>query len=915
MSLFKAFSNLKIRYKLLLSYTLVFLIAFTLASSIIYFLVRNNIKSNIESELQNTTSTILSMVRSSASVSIRNYLRGVAEKNNDLAKRYYQMHKQGKITEKEAKKRVKDNMLAQEIGKTGYLYCIDSNGVIQVHPEEELLGEDLSSFDFIREQKRRRNGYLEYDWKNPGDEKRRPKALYMTYFEPWDWIISASSYREEFEELINVQDFRESILSVQFGETGYSFIIDSKGEFIVHPVLEGKNIDDIENEKARSHIKQICREKSGKIIYSWSNPEEKDSRKKLVIFNYIPELDWIVASSSYLEEFYSPLSSMKRIFAGTIGVFAFLILLVSFKLSSSITEPLRELMQQFSRSLEEREPVSRIRPRSNDEVGMLANYFNRFTDKLNRYSDNLKSEIRERKKAEEEIRKSEAKYRELVQNANSIILRIDTKGRITFINEFAQNFFGYSESEILGKQGIGTIMPEIDSSGSDTRKIMDKIARNPESYQYLETENMRRNGEKVMVAWTNKAIRGESGEITEFLCIGHDITEAMEAEFEMSRVRHLLRNIVDFMPSVLVGLNTEGKVNQWNQEAARITGIIPEQAYGKEVESVLPQLREHMQMINRALQEQEAQKTEKAIFNILSEERYVDIMVYPILFESIEGTVIRIDDITERVRMEEMMIQTEKMMSVGGLAAGMAHEINNPLGGILQSTQNIFRRLSEELPANQDTARELGTDLETVKKYLEQRKILQFLESINHSGQRASKIVNNMLTFSKSGESEMITLEMSELLEQTVELATHDYDLKKKYDFRNIDIIKDFEQGIPPVPCVPTEIEQVILNLLRNAAQAMHQNTTGSREPYIVLSLRQQGQKVLIEVRDNGPGMEEEVKKRVFEPFFSTKEVGVGTGLGLSVAYFIITNNHKGSMTVSSSPNRGTKFSITLPLN
>jgi len=915
MRLFQSFSNLRIRYKLLLSYTLVFLIAFTLASSIIYFLVRNNIKSSIENELQNTTSTILSMVRSSASVSIKNYLRGVAEKNRDLANRYYQMHKQGKISEKEAKEKVKDNFLAQSIGKTGYLYCIDSDGVIKVHPKEGVLGKDLSSHEFIKKQKRRKTGYLEYQWKNPGDEKRRPKALYMTYFAPWDWIISASSYRNEFEELINVEDFRESILSVQFGETGYSFVINGNGEFIVHPALQGRNISEIENKKAKSHIKQIFREKSGKIIYPWSNPGEKESRKKLVIFNYIPELDWIVASSSYLEEFYSPLTNIRRIFLGTIGIFAVFILLVSFKLSSSITEPLRELMQQFSRSVDEKEPINRIEPRSNDEVGMLANYFNMFTEKLNRYSNNLKSEIWERKKAEEEIRKSEAKYRELVQNANSIILRIDTKGRITFFNEFAQNFFGYSESEILGEQGIGTIMPEIDSHGRKTRKILDKISRNPEDYQYLETENMRRNGETVMVAWTNKAIHGESGDITEYLCIGHDITQAKEAEFEMFRVRHLLKNIVDSMPSVLVGLDTEGKINQWNQEAARITGITPEHAYGEELERVLPQLKEHMGMINLAVREQEPQKIEKAIFSIDNEERYVDIMVYPILFESIEGTVIRVDDITERVRMEEIMIQTEKMMSVGGLAAGMAHEINNPLGGILQSTQNIFRRISEELPANLETARELGTDLQTVKNYLEQRKILQFLESINHSGQRASKIVNNMLTFSKNVESEFTTLDLSELLEQTVELANHDYDLRKKYDFRNIDIIKDIEQDISAVPCVPTEIEQVVLNLLRNAAQAIHQGTAEGKHPYIVLSLREQNSSVLIEVRDNGPGMEEDVRKRVFEPFFSTKEVGVGTGLGLSVAYFIITNNHKGTMTVSSSPGKGTRFTITLPLN
>ncbi len=915
MKLLKKFSDLKIKYKLLLSYTLIFLLAFTVASGIIYVLVRANLKSSIESELKNTTSTILNMVRTSASVSIKNYLRGVADKNKDLAEHFYQMYRQGNISEKQAKNRVKNIFLTQSIGKTGYLYCINSQGIIKVHPKEKLLGNDLSSYSFIQKQKKRKKGYLEYEWRNPGEDKTRPKALYMTYFAPWDWIISASTYRNEFSQLINIQDFRESVLSVKFGETGYSFIIDSQGKFIVHPALQGQTIEDIENRQAKEKIRQICREKNGKIVYPWKNPGEEESRKKLVIFNYIPELDWIVASSSYLEEFYAPLTAIKRIFVATIGIFFFLLLIISLKISSSITEPLRELMHQFSRSTEEGDSVAKIEPKSKDEIGQLAYYFNTFIDRLEQYSQNLKSEIRERKNAEEAIRESEAKYRELVQNANSIILRINAQGKITFFNEFAQKFFGYSEFEIQGKQAIGTIMPEKDSKGRSTRKILNNIANNSEHYQYYETENMCKNGERVMVAWTKKAIQDEFGNITEYLCIGHDITESIKTKQEMSRVRILLQNIVDSMPSLLVGLDTENKINQWNLEATRLTGISPEEAYGQEVSLVLPQLKEHMRMLNRAMQKQEPQKIEKALFPTQEEERYVDIMVYPILFDRVEGTVIRIDDITERIRMEEVMIQTEKMMSVGGLAAGMAHEINNPLGGIIQSTQNIFRRISPELPTNKETAQDLGTDLATIRKYLYQRKILQFLENINHSGERASKIVNNMLTFSRGSESALTTVDLSELLEKTVELAAHDYDLRKKYDFRHIQIIKEFEEDLPPVPCVPTEIEQVVLNLLRNSAQAIHQGTADGEGPYIYIRMLRENNKIKMEVQDNGPGMEESTRKRVFEPFFSTKEVGVGTGLGLSVAYFLITNNHKGTMTVSSSPFNGSKFTVEIPLS
>jgi signal transduction histidine kinase len=272
-------------------------------------------------------------------------------------------------------------------------------------------------------------------------------------------------------------------------------------------------------------------------------------------------------------------------------------------------------------------------------------------------------------------------------------------------------------------------------------------------------------------------------------------------------------------------------------------------------------------------------------------------------------------DITESRRMENMMVQTEKMMSVGGLAAGMAHEINNPLGGMLQSLQNVIRRMSPGLPANETEAAACGTRLETIRCYLEKREIFRFLENIRVSGERASHIVENMLSFSRRSESMRTPVNLSELLDKAVELAAHDYDLKKKYDFRHIRIVRRYEPAMAPVPCVATEIEQVMLNLLRNAAQAMGENEQQGQPPCITLDLHKDGDSAVIEIADNGPGMDAQQLKRIFEPFFTTKEVGVGTGLGLSVSYFIITNNHNGSLSADASPGKGATFIIRLPLN
>jgi signal transduction histidine kinase len=291
---------------------------------------------------------------------------------------------------------------------------------------------------------------------------------------------------------------------------------------------------------------------------------------------------------------------------------------------------------------------------------------------------------------------------------------------------------------------------------------------------------------------------------------------------------------------------------------------------------------------------------------------FYDLMLYPLLIDHVEGSVLRIEDVTERARIQELMVQTEKMMSIGGLAAGMAHEINNPLGIITQAAQNIERRISLELHANRKVSEELGLNLEGIRAYLDKRQIPDAIASIRTASSRAAKIVANILQFSRHADTTMEVTSLAQILDQALELAASDYDLKKKYDFRSIEIIKDY-QDTPQVPIVSVEIEQVILNLLKNAAQAMTANPP-DRRPRITFRLLCESRYAVLEVEDNGPGMTEDIRRRVFEPFFTTKEPGVGTGLGLSVSYMIVTQNHKGLMEVQSTPGRGTVFKVKLPI-
>ena len=273
-----------------------------------------------------------------------------------------------------------------------------------------------------------------------------------------------------------------------------------------------------------------------------------------------------------------------------------------------------------------------------------------------------------------------------------------------------------------------------------------------------------------------------------------------------------------------------------------------------------------------------------------------------------------IHDITERVKIEDIMIQTEKMQSVAGLAAGMAHEINNPLSIITQGIQNSLRRLDPNNSTNREIAKKAGIDGVKMYDFLEERKIITFLTAGKNAVDRAADIVKNMLLFSRKSGSTIVTTDLSELLEHTINLGASDYDMQKKYDFKFVDIKKEYDPDLPCVNCCPNEIEQVLLNLFKNALQAMEEIEAEEYTPQFHVRLIKEPDFARIEIEDNGPGIPEDVKNQIFEPFFTTKPAGVGTGLGLSVSSMIITQNHNGTFEVESEHGKGTKFIIRLPI-
>lgn len=500
----------------------------------------------------------------------------------------------------------------------------------------------------------------------------------------------------------------------------------------------------------------------------------------------------------------------------------------------------------------------------------------------------------------------------IIERTPAVICGVGPDGETRFINPFAEMVTGYKEEEIIGKNWWETFYPD---EAYEQVETLFREMRGVDVSGYEMTLVTRDGGERTIV-WTSMNHFDSGGKLVEVIGFGDDVTERRMAEQTLRDKEARYRLLFEAAHDGILILK-DGRFVDCNKRCEQLFGANRKYIIGHEPKAFSPK-RQLGGILSSAKAEELIRAAEDGTPTVFewrhrrADESLFDAEVSLSSF-AVDGdqyvqAIVR--DVTEARRSREFHVQNEKMMSLGGLAAGMAHEINNPLGAILQSVQNIERRLTAGLPGNAAAADRFGVSLEGLEAYLEDRGIDRMLTGIREAGARAADIVRNMLDFSKSGSVEKEQCDLAQCMENAIKMLERDFG----DELRSVNIQHEFEKDLSCVMGHSAELKQVFMHLIRNGVQAVLEGPVDGPGPEVHVRIRGEDGFAVVEVEDNGPGIPEGEVRRLFEPFYTTREPGEGTGLGLSLAYFIVTQNHGGEFEAGNVPKgRGARFTVRLP--
>ena len=388
-----------------------------------------------------------------------------------------------------------------------------------------------------------------------------------------------------------------------------------------------------------------------------------------------------------------------------------------------------------------------------------------------------------------------------------------------------------------------------------------------------------------------------------------EIDEHLETTTRLRLSESYITSILRSMPLMLIGLNKQGEITQWNSCAEEISGLPANTVLGKNLWEAYPTMTVTPAQIKKA---QDEDKTLTIKYSQRGQFHF-DITIYPLHDQRETGVVILVDDVTQRVQSENMLIQRDKMSSMGEMAAIMAHDINIPLQAIMKDVQTVRQDLTEE--------------------HIDPIGLNELLEDALIRGRQASTVIQNLVTFSDSGAEEKQYANITQVMDHSIELAEDVLSVTKGLRFKDVVINKNYADDLPELNCHASKLQQVFLSLFRYACHALGKAEDPQHIPIINIEISEFYDALWVRVQHNGLGISIEDQQYIFEPFFSNDQAKAETGststialLGnkdkehfdagdrLSFAHFIITEQHQGQIAVTSNIDIGTTFHIQLPL-
>ena len=471
------------------------------------------------------------------------------------------------------------------------------------------------------------------------------------------------------------------------------------------------------------------------------------------------------------------------------------------------------------------------------------------------------------------------------------LFTIDKDARITSFNRSAERITGFKKEEVLNKKCYTILRSNLCKS----KCLLKSTLETGESMFNFDAIIKNKEGKEIPVNVTTSALRTKDNVIIGALEIFRDLTERKKLWDELREERDKARQYLSVARVMIVALDREGRITLINKMGCEVLGYKEKAIIGKNwFDICVPErMREEVKRVFQKMMAGEveiAEYYENPISIRSGEERII--AWHNTLVRDKKGYVIGTlssgEDITDRKQTEEELLRSEKLASVGQLAAGVAHEVNNPLAGILVYIKLLLKKYEQNKLQNKQTKEQL--------------------EKIARETERCSRIIKNLLDFSRQSEATFRPVDINQVVEATFSIVGHQISLE------NIKIKKELGRYLPPIMGDFDQLQQALMNIVLNAAQAMPNGGDLTVTTSTALGIkigRSLYNTVRIDISDTGVGIPKENLNRLFTPFFSTKEKGKGIGLGLSVVHGIIERHH-GKIEIESNPGTGTKFSIFL---